>query len=334
VQFASALGCAAALQKDHQMLGHRYVEVYQSTLAEREKGRQRSMPWQPISMRSCVARLRGLPFSASEDDIRKFLVGVSVSGVHIVMDALGRNSGDAYVEVPSKEAERQVLAFNKRHMGTRYVEIFSSSIAEMTASIQLSGSNMPNRGRGGGPPPMGGLGGGGFGGGGSLRGPGSFNAGDMSGSCLRMQGLPYTCTESDITRFFQEVNVTPLRIHRKHNGGEAYVEFASPAETNLAMTKHKHNIGRRYIDLFRASQTELAEVVGLGRSAMGLGLANPAAGATPTVDYNALAAAYAGGFNPNNPGHQLAALALQQIQAQQLAQQLGLLGYGQNAGKQ
>jgi hypothetical protein len=37
VQFASAEGCALALKKDHQNLGHRYVEVYQSNGAERDK---------------------------------------------------------------------------------------------------------------------------------------------------------------------------------------------------------------------------------------------------------------------------------------------------------
>jgi len=94
-----------------------------------------------------------------------------------------------------------------------------------------------------------------------------------------MQGLPYSSSESEITRFFQEAGVTPIRIHRKHNGGEAYVEFNNVFDAKQAMTKHKQNIGRRYIDLFRVSYQEMAEVVGLpssrssyGSYGLGLGL--------------------------------------------------------------
>ncbi len=78
VQFASAAGCQGAIKKDHQNLGRRYVEVYLSNATEREKAKARSQPWQAVSAASRVVRLRGLPFSASENDIRSFLSGVQI----------------------------------------------------------------------------------------------------------------------------------------------------------------------------------------------------------------------------------------------------------------
>merc|ERR1712003_428793 len=82
-------------------------------------------------------------------------------------------------------------------------------------------------------------------------------------TCLLMRGLPYSCTESDITKFFQEIDVTPIRIHRKADGAEAYVEFYSISDTDKAMTRHRNYIGRRYIELFRVTYEDMARTVGL-----------------------------------------------------------------------
>lgn len=78
-----------------------------------------------------------------------------------------------------------------------------------------------------------------------------------------MRGLPYSCTESDITKFFQEIDVTPIRIHRKADGAEAYVEFYNISDTDTAMSRHRSYIGRRYIELFRVTYEDMARTVGL-----------------------------------------------------------------------
>merc|ERR1719410_9593 len=85
----------------------------------------------------------------------------------------------------------------------------------------------------------------------------------IKSTCLLMRGLPYSCTESDITKFFQEIDVTPIRIHRKADGAEAYVEFYNISDTDTAMSRHRSYIGRRYIELFRVTYEDMARTVGL-----------------------------------------------------------------------
>merc|ERR1719373_238874 len=91
---------------------------------------------------------------------------------------------------------------------------------------------------------------------------------------IKMRGLPFHCTEHEITQFFQEVGAQPVRIHR--NQGVAFVEFATEADAGRAMTKDRQNIGQRYIELFRVAYSEMAREVGLqpaaGLGAMGRGM--------------------------------------------------------------
>jgi len=81
--------------------------------------------------------------------------------------------------------------------------------------------------------------------------------------CLKMRGLPFQATEQMITEFFKKANVTPIRIHRKNNGGEGFVEFTTQQEQQSAASLHKEHMGRRYIELFPVSYEDVAKIVGL-----------------------------------------------------------------------
>eukprot|EP01065_Artemidia_motanka_P005943 TRINITY_DN12890_c0_g1_i1.p1 TRINITY_DN12890_c0_g1~~TRINITY_DN12890_c0_g1_i1.p1 ORF type:complete len:311 (+),score=56.45 TRINITY_DN12890_c0_g1_i1:53-985(+) len=80
-----------------------------------------------------VVRLRGLPFSATEVDVANFLTGVKIAnrGVHMVLLADNRPSGEAFVEVMSREDVHIALARDRQQLGHRYVEVFASSHREM-----------------------------------------------------------------------------------------------------------------------------------------------------------------------------------------------------------
>ena len=74
----------------------------------------------------CV-KLRGLPWSASKDDIADFLERCNILGGHrgiiVTTDDRGRPSGDAYVEVEAMEDVELALRMHKRDMGSRWVGV-------------------------------------------------------------------------------------------------------------------------------------------------------------------------------------------------------------------
>jgi hypothetical protein len=174
-------------------------------------------------------------------------------------------------------------------MGGRYVELFRVSRAEMLQALeQFVGGYMNNNlhmqgGMGGGYTAMGGyhmapyqpayqMGAP------ACGGPGSFGAmapqpmpmaaagggGAMMGApagggkpgTLRMRGLPFKSTVDDISRFFSGFQIMPGGIvlgHREGRAtGEAWVTFASPAESQRAMCLNNKNLGSRYVELFAA----------------------------------------------------------------------------------
>ena len=78
---------------------------------------------------SAVLRLRGLPYTATEDEIRSFFGGFEIvpGRVHKVMRG-DRATGEAYVELSSPEmAAAAKETRHKQRMGSRYVEVFRAS---------------------------------------------------------------------------------------------------------------------------------------------------------------------------------------------------------------
>ena len=77
----------------------------------------------------------GLPFSASAQDVSTFFKGVQRvdrSCVYFVYDDSGRPSGEAYVYFGSDDGVNAALKKHMSRMGSRYIEMFGSSAAEVT----------------------------------------------------------------------------------------------------------------------------------------------------------------------------------------------------------
>jgi len=84
-----------------------------------------------------------------------------------------------------------------------------------------------------------------------------------SSACVHVTSLPSEASDEIIIKFFQDIGVTPLRIHRKLTGGEAFIEFRSPSDAGKAMTRNKADMVGTKVDLLRTSFNAMAEVVGL-----------------------------------------------------------------------
>ncbi|KAK1305312.1 hypothetical protein QJS10_CPB11g02155 [Acorus calamus] len=159
VLFATPMQAEFALQRDHQNMGRRYVEVfrckkldyYHAIAAEvGYEGCYDQSEYQPPppplarSKKPVAAdngeqmeftemlKLRGLPYSATKADIVEFFgeYGLTENNVHIACRPDGKATGEAYVEFGSVEEAKRATSKDKMMIGSRYVEIFPSTPEE------------------------------------------------------------------------------------------------------------------------------------------------------------------------------------------------------------
>lgn len=73
-----------------------------------------------------VVKLRGLPWSATVEEILKFFrdskIAGDTDGIHMTSSREGRPSGEAFVEFESEEDLNEALKRDRDHMGNRYIE--------------------------------------------------------------------------------------------------------------------------------------------------------------------------------------------------------------------
>ncbi|XP_049817658.1 RNA-binding protein fusilli isoform X2 [Aethina tumida] len=163
VLFASELDSPKALSKHRECIGSRYIELFRSTTAEVQQVLNRSMdpktyetpspliaqlPQVPLlpqhiitsgTRKDCI-RLRGLPYEAQVEHILDFLgdyaKNIVFQGVHMVYNAQGQPSGEAFIQMDSEQSA-YVTAQQKHHRymifgkKQRYIEVFQCSGEDM-----------------------------------------------------------------------------------------------------------------------------------------------------------------------------------------------------------
>ncbi|KAF7687453.1 G-rich sequence factor 1 [Silurus meridionalis] len=217
-----------ALEMHRQYLGPRYVEVYEVTNRDAEsilKGTGESQDG--------VVRIRGLPFSCTEQDIIQFFSGLNIvkDGITLVMDRWGRSSGDAFVQFATQEMADEALKKDREVIGSRYIEVYPSKKTE----IQMQ------YGRGKGDTTVASL---------RSQNPSSVS---LPAHYIHMRGLPYQATAGDVINFFHPIRVAKVRLEYGPDGrpsGEAEAHFTTRQDAVEAMTKDKQYIQDRYIELY------------------------------------------------------------------------------------
>eukprot|EP00123_Amoebidium_parasiticum_P016524 comp23475_c0_seq1/m.39237 comp23475_c0_seq1/g.39237 ORF comp23475_c0_seq1/g.39237 comp23475_c0_seq1/m.39237 type:complete len:755 (-) comp23475_c0_seq1:65-2329(-) len=171
VQLATTEECERAKdERNKQRIGTRYIDVYSSSQFEAQAafnqavsarknyeqlGQETLQVAMGISPGHPIVRLRGLPFSATAQEVQQFLQPASImaNGVNIVYDKMGRHKGEAFVVLSSDRDIATAMAKNRQMIGSRYIEIFPSTRADMLAAMgQLAPTyqntmmyNMPNQ---------------------------------------------------------------------------------------------------------------------------------------------------------------------------------------------
>jgi hypothetical protein len=114
-------------------------------------------------------RLRGLPYSASETSVREWFAGVNIKDIHLTAASDGRPSGEAYLELPTKEDVGEALKKDRASMGSRYIEVFPISADELHQFFKRLEVKRSTSDKG----------------------------------FIRVRGLPYNCRRDDLTDFFK-----------------------------------------------------------------------------------------------------------------------------------
>lgn len=76
----------------------------------------------------CI-KMRGLPYNAGQREIMEFFEGYNIlpNGIHVVMGATDRPTGEAFVEFVSSEETQRAMERHRQNIGSRYIELFRAT---------------------------------------------------------------------------------------------------------------------------------------------------------------------------------------------------------------
>ncbi|XP_061116783.1 uncharacterized protein LOC133140679 isoform X2 [Conger conger] len=166
-------------------------------------------------------RVKGLPWSCTPEDLLEFFsecqIHDGVNGIHLTVNRDGRPNGEAVIELEQEEDVFKALEKHREYIGSRYVHVYEVSSSEAEDILRQSDQLLAQRHR-----------------------------------MVKLQGLPYSCTEKDVAEFFSGLEIVPHGValvtnHKRRNTGLAYVEFTSQEMAERAVAKDGNTMGTRYI---------------------------------------------------------------------------------------
>lgn len=92
---------------------------------------------------SAVLKLKGLPYSTSDEQVAKFFEGFKIKRVAFVYEPDGRPSGLAFAEFETKEEALRALAKNGEYIGERYVRLLHVPKQEMEEQVRMGTLAIP-----------------------------------------------------------------------------------------------------------------------------------------------------------------------------------------------
>lgn len=161
-----------------------------------------------------IIQMRGLPFRASEEEIRFFFAPISVSAVQFEFGFDSRPTGRASVAFATHKDAEKAMEKDKNTIGNRYIELFLKSSERSPATgISSTGQYL---------------------------------------HMLQMRGLPFKITPKDVVNFFAPIRLLDISLEMGQNGpnGSGKVAFYTLEDLKVAQKKDKEHIGDRYIELF------------------------------------------------------------------------------------
>ncbi|RXG59343.1 RNA-binding protein fusilli [Armadillidium vulgare] len=246
-----------------------------------------------------IIRMRGLPYDCNAKQVVDFFDagenGCQIldgeDGVLFVRKPDGRATGDAFVLFASEEDSGKALSKHREIIGSRYIELFRSTTAEVQQVLNRSmdpRTYEPQQPLIGQIPQLPIL-------------PQQFITTSSRRDCIRLRGLPYEAQVEHVLEFLGDFakNIVFRGVHMVINAqgqpsGEAFIQMDNEQSAFLA-AQNRHNrymiFGKkqRYIEVFQCSGEDMNLVLSGGIPAQrtvvspGMLIWDQSAGASPQV---------------------------------------------------
>ncbi|KAG5836334.1 hypothetical protein ANANG_G00253470 [Anguilla anguilla] len=218
--------------------------------------------------------LHGLPFSATEMDVREFFQGLGVESVRFIRDHMGRTSGRALAKFYAPQDCYEALKRNAGMMGQRYVEITPATERQWITTSAGSGigggqgsskhcsdpdQDHHRRGSSSASP--------------SGRERARSRSPHKQEYCVYLKGLPYEAENKQIFEFFKNLDIVEDSIYIAYgpNGratGEGFVEFRNEIDYKVALGCHMQYMGSRFIQVHPITKKGMFEKIDVIRKRM------------------------------------------------------------------
>ncbi|NXG77606.1 RBM12 protein, partial [Baryphthengus martii] len=222
----------------------------------------------PVNPDDLYVSVHGMPFSATESDVKDFFLGLRVDAVHMLKDHVGRNNGNGLVKFFSPQDTFEALKRNRMLMIQRYVEVSPATERQWVAAgghitfkqtMGPSGQSHP-------PPPQSHS---------RSKSPGGqkrsrSRSPHEQGFCVYLKGLPFESENKHVIDFFKKLDIVEDSIYIAYgpNGkaiGEGFVEFRNEADYKAALCHHKQYIGNRFIQVHPITKKAMLEKIDMIR---------------------------------------------------------------------
>ncbi|KAJ7998914.1 hypothetical protein DPEC_G00209910 [Dallia pectoralis] len=218
--------------------------------------------------------LQGLPFSATDMDVREFFRGLGVDSVRLVRDNIGRSSGRALAKFFSPHDTFEALKRSTGMLGQRFVDIslaterqwmsvtgvgsgvggqsHSKSGNEPQDHQQQQRRNNNNNSMSSGSP--------------VTRDRARSRSPHNKDFCVYLKGLPYEAVNKQICEFFKNMDIVEDSIYIAYGPtgratGEGFVEFKNEMDYKVALGYHMQYMGSRFIQVHPISKKAMFEKI-------------------------------------------------------------------------
>ena len=154
VELSSEEDQTDAVGRDKQSIGGRYIDVFSCTQNELQArlagGLERGMMGGAANSAAdqLFVKLRGLPYSATDQQIAQFFAPLQVIAVQVAFNQQSQPSGFGFVQFRTPEDAATAGQRSNQVLGSRYVEVFRCSRAEMEQARMHAMSVMSKHGGG------------------------------------------------------------------------------------------------------------------------------------------------------------------------------------------